>query len=319
MFDSVGALSRRCLVKTLVAVLRAAHCCSAAGRLPRRTVVLNQSGSRSRTRPIRNGASPTRTSTATRSSRDGATIRTGNGAPSQVRHRELPPDRRADRIGDADPDRQIRLGCRRTGPSGLRQVMKGSWKQRRPGALGWAQPAGPRLAATSGRMWARPTRPTWPARSSPRCHGPGAADLERGLRHALYRLLLDDTGNDTKTATGSTTPRKTAPSAAGRRSRSSSLRERRPRQPPVSGGSTLKVMQWNIHQGYGAGRQGEHRPCHRPHRQQGPDIISFNEIMRYSSSSQPQMIADGLRARPGRPGGTSGFRSRARRAARANA
>ena len=33
---------------------------------------------------------------------------------------------------------------------------------------------------------------------------------------------------------------------------------------------------------------------------QSPDVISFNEIMRYSSSSQPQMIADRLRARTGR-------------------
>ena len=30
-----------------------------------------------------------------------------------------------------------------------------------------------------------------------------------------------------------------------------------------------------------------------------PDVVSFNEIMRYSSSSQPQMIADKLRAQTG--------------------
>jgi endonuclease/exonuclease/phosphatase family metal-dependent hydrolase len=69
--------------------------------------------------------------------------------------------------------------------------------------------------------------------------------------------------------------------------------------PPSSGGSTLKVLQWNIAQGYGTdGRSNIDRVVSFI-AQVRPDVISFNEIMRYSSSSQPQMIADRLRAATG--------------------
>ena len=58
-------------------------------------------------------------------------------------------------------------------------------------------------------------------------------------------------------------------------------------------------MQWNIHQGYGADGKSNIDRVVDFIASKRPDIISFNEIMRYSSSSQPQMIADKLRAKTG--------------------
>ena len=72
-----------------------------------------------------------------------------------------------------------------------------------------------------------------------------------------------------------------------------------PSSPSTS--STLKVMQWNIHQGYGADGKSNIDRVVDLIASKRPDIISFNEIMRYSaSSSQPQMIADGLKAKTGK-------------------
>jgi len=72
-----------------------------------------------------------------------------------------------------------------------------------------------------------------------------------------------------------------------------------PSSPSTS--STLKVMQWNIHQGYGADGKPNISRVVDLIASKRPDIISFNEIMRYSaSSSQPQMIADGLKAKTGK-------------------
>jgi endonuclease/exonuclease/phosphatase family metal-dependent hydrolase len=72
--------------------------------------------------------------------------------------------------------------------------------------------------------------------------------------------------------------------------------------PPSGGGSTgtsLRVLHWNISQGYGTdGRSNIDRVVAFIARVR-PDVVSFNEIMRYSSSSQPQMIADRLRAATG--------------------
>jgi endonuclease/exonuclease/phosphatase family metal-dependent hydrolase len=72
-----------------------------------------------------------------------------------------------------------------------------------------------------------------------------------------------------------------------------------PPPPPASSGSTLKVLQWNIAQGVGQdGRSNIDRIVNYIVSWR-PDVVSFNEIMRYSSSSQPQQIADQLRARTG--------------------
>ena len=69
--------------------------------------------------------------------------------------------------------------------------------------------------------------------------------------------------------------------------------------PETTTSSTIKVLQWNIAQGYGQdGRSNISRVVDFIVAKR-PDVISFNEIMRYSSSSQPQQIADALRARTG--------------------
>lgn len=70
--------------------------------------------------------------------------------------------------------------------------------------------------------------------------------------------------------------------------------------PSTSTGSTLRVMQWNIKQGYGADGKSNIDRVVDFIVSKRPDIISFNEIMRYSSSSQPQMIADKLKAKTGK-------------------
>jgi endonuclease/exonuclease/phosphatase family metal-dependent hydrolase len=69
--------------------------------------------------------------------------------------------------------------------------------------------------------------------------------------------------------------------------------------PPPSSSGTLKVLQWNIAQGYGTDGKSNLDRLATWIAKWRPDVISFNEIMRYSSSSQPQMIADKLRAKTG--------------------
>jgi endonuclease/exonuclease/phosphatase family metal-dependent hydrolase len=72
-----------------------------------------------------------------------------------------------------------------------------------------------------------------------------------------------------------------------------------PPPPPAPASSTLKVLQWNIAQGYGTDGKSNIDRIVAFIVSKRPDVISFNEIMRYSSSSQPQMIADKLRAQTG--------------------
>ena len=113
------------------------------------------------------------------------------------------------------------------------------------------------------------------------------------------RILLADPGNDTKDSyrqfyaseepTASLRPTLTVVIGSGAST---------PSSPSTS--STLKVMQWNIHQGYGADGKSNIDRVVDFIANKRPDIISFNEIMRYSSSSQPQMIADKLRAKTGK-------------------
>ena len=72
-----------------------------------------------------------------------------------------------------------------------------------------------------------------------------------------------------------------------------------PPPPSAPASSTLKVLQWNIAQGYGQDGKSNIDRVVAFIVSKRPDVISFNEIMRYSSSSQPQIIADKLRARTG--------------------
>jgi len=72
-----------------------------------------------------------------------------------------------------------------------------------------------------------------------------------------------------------------------------------PPPPPPPSGSTLRVLQWNIAQGYGTdGKSNLDRVVSWIIKMK-PDVISFNEVMRYSNGSQPQIIADKLKAQTG--------------------
>jgi len=63
--------------------------------------------------------------------------------------------------------------------------------------------------------------------------------------------------------------------------------------------STLRVLEWNIHQGYGTdGKNNIDRVVDWIVKTQ-PHLIAFNEIMKSSTNNQPQMIVDRLKARTG--------------------
>ena len=73
--------------------------------------------------------------------------------------------------------------------------------------------------------------------------------------------------------------------------------------PPTSGstsGSTLRVLQWNIQKGVAEddGKPNYDRVAAFIVAKKA-DVVSFNEIERYSSKNQPQIIADKLRALTG--------------------
>ena len=72
-----------------------------------------------------------------------------------------------------------------------------------------------------------------------------------------------------------------------------------PPPPTSTSGSTLRVLQWNIAQGYGQDGQVEYRSRRCVHRRQegGRHLVQRNQ--RYSSRNQPQIIADKLRALTG--------------------
>jgi endonuclease/exonuclease/phosphatase family metal-dependent hydrolase len=71
--------------------------------------------------------------------------------------------------------------------------------------------------------------------------------------------------------------------------------------PPPSGTSkSIKVLQWNISQGYGQDGKSNIDRVVDFIVSKGADVVSFNEIMHYSSSSQPKLIADKLKARTGK-------------------
>jgi endonuclease/exonuclease/phosphatase family metal-dependent hydrolase len=71
-------------------------------------------------------------------------------------------------------------------------------------------------------------------------------------------------------------------------------------EPPTGQSHTLKVLQWNIAQGYGTDGRSNIDRVVAFIVQQRPDVISFNEIMiRSSTSNHPQIIADRLAAQTG--------------------
>jgi endonuclease/exonuclease/phosphatase family metal-dependent hydrolase len=72
--------------------------------------------------------------------------------------------------------------------------------------------------------------------------------------------------------------------------------------PPSTGtGTSLRVLQWNIAQGWGTDGLSNIDRVVNWVVQMRPDLISFNEIIKYSTSNQPQILCDRLRARTGQP------------------
>jgi endonuclease/exonuclease/phosphatase family metal-dependent hydrolase len=71
--------------------------------------------------------------------------------------------------------------------------------------------------------------------------------------------------------------------------------------PPPSGtSSTLKVMQWNIHQGIAPDGSSNIDRVVSWIIQSNADLVSVNEIIKLSGNNQPQIIVDKLRAQTGR-------------------
>jgi endonuclease/exonuclease/phosphatase family metal-dependent hydrolase len=120
-----------------------------------------------------------------------------------------------------------------------------------------------------------------------------ASDGDLDTRYT--RLLLHDSGGDAKESY-----REYYASEDSTVSRRPTLTVVFASTEPTTTGSTLKVLQWNISQGYGTDGKSNIDRVVAFIVNTKPDVVSFNEIMRYSSSSQPQMIADKLRAQTGK-------------------
>ncbi len=71
--------------------------------------------------------------------------------------------------------------------------------------------------------------------------------------------------------------------------------------PPPSGtSSTLKVMQWNIHQGIAPDGSNNLERVATWIVQANADLVSLNEIIKLSGNNQPQILVDKLKAKTGR-------------------
>jgi endonuclease/exonuclease/phosphatase family metal-dependent hydrolase len=298
MFDTVGALSRRCLVKTLAAVLGSTLLFGGTAAA-QTTVVLNQSGSQVTDTTIRNGAYANTNYDGdpliTRRSSDPdwerrALIKfdTDNFIPSGVA------------ISSATLTLTVKSGLGNVGatrPIRIRQVISGfleaeaTWRIRM-GSSAWATPGGDagEVAGSANASNVAGSRVSV-----------NVTDLVQRISNGDFgsrytRLLLDDTGTDSKDSYREYYS--SEDSTISRRPTLTVVLASAVSTPPPSG-STIKILQWNIAQGYGQdGKSNIDRVVDFIVNKR-PDVISFNEIMHYSSSSQPQMIADKLRARTG--------------------
>ena len=301
MFDTVGFLSRRCLVMTVAAAL-GSTLLLAGSATAQTTVVLNQSDSQVTDTTIRNGAYANtnfdgdplitrRSSDPDWERRTLIKFNTDSFLPigAQISSATLTLTVRSG-LGSAGATRPIRI---RQVPSGFLEA-EATWRIRM-GSSAWATPGGDagEEAGSANATNVAGSRVTV-----------NVTDLVRRISNGDFgsrwtRFVLDDVGSDVKESYREYYNSEDS-SVSRRPTLTIVLGSAAVPPPPPSGGSTLKVMQWNIHQGYGAdGRSNIDRVVDFIV-SKGPDIISFNEIMRYSSSSQPQMIADGLRARTGR-------------------
>jgi endonuclease/exonuclease/phosphatase family metal-dependent hydrolase len=116
------------------------------------------------------------------------------------------------------------------------------------------------------------------------------------------RVLLADSGTDSKESYREYFPSED-PIAASRPTLTVVVGETTapstPPPPPPPPADTVKILQWNIAQGYATDGTSNIDRIVAFIVQQRPDVISFNEIMVGSSSSQPRTIADRLHALTG--------------------
>jgi endonuclease/exonuclease/phosphatase family metal-dependent hydrolase len=113
---------------------------------------------------------------------------------------------------------------------------------------------------------------------------------------ALARVLVADAGADSKDSYREYYPSED-PSAAKRPTLTIVLAGD-PTPPPTT--NTIKVLQWNIAQGYGTDGKSNIDRIVAFIVEQRPDVISFNEIMiRSATSNDPKKIADKLIAQTG--------------------
>jgi endonuclease/exonuclease/phosphatase family metal-dependent hydrolase len=296
MFESVRSCLRRGLVSAAAAVIGTAVFCGAANA--QTTVTLNQNDNRVTDTTIRNGAYANtnydRQVLLTRASNDPNWERrtllkfdTANYIPTgaTISSAVMTITVRSG-LGPAGSTRPVRAYLV---PSGFLEE-DATWNTRMNGSP-WGTPGGD-LGVLIGTV-------NVPNQAGARV----PFDLTGVVRQVANgdfgsrwtRVILIDVGSDSKDSY-----REYYPSEDSTASRRPTLTVALgSTNPPNSGGSTLKVLQWNISQGYGTdGRSNIDRVVDFIVRVR-PDVVSFNEIMRYSSSSQPQMIADRLRSRTG--------------------
>jgi endonuclease/exonuclease/phosphatase family metal-dependent hydrolase len=300
MFETVGALSRKCLASTLSVVLGSTLLLggSAAAQT---TVVLNQSGSQVTDTTIRSGAYAD-------TNFDGQPL---------ITRRSSDPDWERRALLKFDTENYIPAGAQ-VASATLTLTVKsglGSSGATRPlralriksgfleGDATWRKRLSSTYWATAGGDVAEEVGTT----SASNVPGSkvvldvttlvqNASDGDYDTRYT--RLLLHDNAGDAKE------------SYREYYSSEDSYASRRPTltivlASTVSSGSgttsdTIKVLQWNIAQGYGTDGKSNIDRVVNFIVDKKPDVISFNEIMRYSSSSQPQIIADKLKARTGK-------------------
>jgi endonuclease/exonuclease/phosphatase family metal-dependent hydrolase len=300
MFESVSAFSRRCLVSAFGIVV-----CSASmlvGTAQAQTIVLNQAGSQVTDTTLRSGA---------------YSNTNFDNAPLITRRSTSDPDWERRALLKFDTDNYVPSGAQIAsatltltvksglGSSGQARTVKAfrvigpfletdaTWLTRMDSTR-WSTPGGDlgEQVASAAATNVAGAKVTFDVTDLVQQTVAGQFDTK------YTRILLVDGGSEAKEsyreyygseeATSSRRPTLTIQLAAGSS------------PPPSSSTSnTLKVMQWNIKQGYGADGKSNIDRVVDFIVSKRPDIISFNEIMRYSSSSQPQMIADKLKAKTG--------------------
>ena len=303
MFESVGAFSRRCFVSVCGVVA-----CSASllvgTAAAQTTIVLNQAGSQVTDTTLRSGAY--------------ANTNFDN-APLVTRRSTSDPDWERRALLKFDTDTYVPAGAQITSATLTLTVKSGLGTAGANRALRAYRVVGPFLESEATWM-TRMDQDRWSAPGGDVAENYGTAwssnvpgakvtfnvtalvqKTSDGAFESRYtRILLADDGLEAKESYreyyGSEEPtasrRPTLTIVTGSAASS-------PPPPSSSTGSTLKFLQWNIAQGYGEDGKSNIDRVVNYIATWRPDVISFNEIMRYSSSSQPQMIADKLKAKTG--------------------